>query len=228
MLYHQSNFMKKWIYIYASFEIQEFSYQFGILKNNFHKHEVEHSKEIVFLDRKVIIYFTATCNNFLTQQLNINLKKQKTMKIKVLILFMSLLTAFSTTQVQAQLKADDVLGVWLNQDGDAHVEISKRDGKYYGKIVWIKEPIDSETGKPKTDKHNPDPKLKTRPTLGLEILKGFSFDGKKEWSGGEIYDPKTGKTYSSFMAFENKDKLKIRGYIGVSLLGRTTQWTRVK
>ena len=130
--------------------------------------------------------------------------------------------------MQAQNKESDVIGVWLNQDEDAHVEMFKRDGKIYGKIVWLKEPIDADTGKPKTDKNNPDPKLKSVPTLGLEILKGFSFDGKKEWSGGEIYDPKSGKTYSSYMAFESKDKLKIRGYIGVSLLGRTTYWTRVK
>jgi uncharacterized protein (DUF2147 family) len=150
------------------------------------------------------------------------------MKIRVIIFLMGLLIAMPSMNLSAQNKADDVLGTWLNQDKDAHVEMFKRDGKIYGKIVWLKEPIDTETGKPKTDKHNPDAKLKTRPTLGLEILKGFTFDGKKEWSGGEIYDPKSGKTYSSFMVFESKDVLKIRGYVGISLLGRTTSWTRVK
>ncbi|MBS4060820.1 MAG: DUF2147 domain-containing protein [Bacteroidetes bacterium] len=150
------------------------------------------------------------------------------MKIRIIVILLGLLIAMPSMNLSAQNKADDVLGVWLNQDKDAHVEMFKRDGKIYGKIVWIKEPIDPDTGKPKTDKHNPDDKLKSRPTLGLEILKGFTFDGKKEWSGGEIYDPKSGKTYSSYMVFESKDVLKIRGYVGISLLGRTTSWTRVK
>jgi len=151
-----------------------------------------------------------------------------TMKVKIVILMLGMLLTMPTLKVFSQNNADDVLGVWLNQDKDAHVEMVKRNGKIYGKIIWIKEPIDSETGKPKVDKHNPDPALKARPTLGLEILTGFTFDGDDEWSGGEIYDPKSGKTYSSYMAFDSKDVLKIRGYIGVSLLGRTTYWTRVK
>ena len=150
------------------------------------------------------------------------------MKVKTLILLMGLMMAMPASQLFSQNKADDVLGVWLNEDKDAHVEMFKRNGKIYGKIVWIKEPIDAETGKPKVDKNNPDAALKTRPTLGLEILTGFSFDGSDEWSGGEIYDPKSGKTYSSYMMFDKKDVLKIRGYIGVALLGKTTYWTRVK
>ena len=64
--------------------------------------------------------------------------------------------------------------------------------------------------------------------MGIELLTDFVFDGKDEWTDGEIYDPKSGKTYSSYMAFESKDKLKIRGYIGFSLIGKTTYWTRVK
>jgi uncharacterized protein (DUF2147 family) len=151
------------------------------------------------------------------------------MKIKSLVLFLGILVAFSGNQVQAQkLKADDVLGIWLNEDGDAHVEMFKRDGKIYGKLVWLKFPIDDETKKPKLDKKNPDNKLKSRPVMGLEILTGFTFDGSSEWSGGQIYDPKSGKTYSCYMAFDENKKLKIRGYIGISLIGRTTYWTRIK
>ena len=123
-------------------------------------------------------------------------------------------------------KSIDVKGIWLNQDEDAKIEIFENGGKYYGKIVWLKTPIDPETNKPKVDKHNPNPALRNRPTLGLEILKDFSFDGKDEWKDGTIYDPKSGKTYSCYIRMENKNKLKIRGFIGVSMLGRTTYWTR--
>lgn len=150
------------------------------------------------------------------------------MKSNVMMLMLSILLTLPVVEAFSQYKADDVLGVWLNEDKDAHVEMFKRNGKIYGKIVWLKEPIDSETGKPKVDKHNPDPALKTRPTMGMELLTGFVFDGDNEWSDGEIYDPKSGKTYDCYMEFDSKDVLKIRGYIGVSLLGRTTYWTRVK
>lgn len=150
------------------------------------------------------------------------------MKSNVMMLMLSILLTLPVVEAFSQYKADDVLGVWLNEDKDAHVEMFKRNGKIYGKIVWLKEPIDSETGKPKVDKHNPDPALKTRPTMGMELLTGFVFDGDDEWSDGEIYDPKSGKTYDCYMEFDSKDVLKIRGYIGVSLLGRTTYWTRVK
>lgn len=139
--------------------------------------------------------------------------------------FAFLLIPFSDAMAQ-KAKRGDVAGIWLNQDKDAKIEISEKGGKFYGKIVWLKDPIDPETNKPKTDKHNPDPALKNRPTLGLEILKGFIFNGEDEWKDGQIYDPKSGKTYSCYIRFESKDKLKIRGFIGVSMLGRTTYWTR--
>ncbi len=154
------------------------------------------------------------------------------MKISsIAILLMGLLmTPF--VQVQAQdVKADDILGVWLTQDKDSHVQIYKDGDKYFGKIIWLKDPIDSKTGKPKVDDKNEDPSLRNRPVMGMKLLKNFVFDGDDEWEDGTIYDPKKGKTYSCYMEFpdeNNKDRLKIRGYIGVSLLGRTVYWTRVK
>ncbi|GAB1419574.1 DUF2147 domain-containing protein [Bacteroidales bacterium] len=149
-------------------------------------------------------------------------------KTKVFLLLLGMFFMFPFQSVFSQNKADDVLGVWLSGDKDAQVEITKKGDKFFGKIVWLKDPIDTKTGKPKTDNKNPDPALKNRPTLGMEMLKNFGFNGKDEWSDGEIYDPKSGKTYSSYMKMAGHDLLKIRGYIGVSLLGRTTEWTRVK
>jgi len=127
-------------------------------------------------------------------------------------------------------QADDIIGTWLNEEGTGQVEIFKVSGKYYGKIVWLKEPIDTNTGKPRTDIENPDPAQQIKPLIGLVNLKGFSFYGEEEWKDGTIYDTKNGKTYSCYIRFEDegKQKLKIRGFIGVSLLGRTTMWTPVK
>jgi len=151
-------------------------------------------------------------------------------KMSMLIALMGMMF-FPLMQMQAQeVVANDIVGKWLNEDKDAHVEIYIDGGKYFGKIVWLKEPIDPDTGKPKLDKHNPDENLQSRPSLGLLLLKDFVFDDD-EWEDGEIYDPKSGKTYSCYMEFPDEDNLnnlKIRGFIGISLLGRTTYWTRVK
>lgn len=123
--------------------------------------------------------------------------------------------------------ADAILGKWLNEDQDAHIEVYKDAGKFYGKIVWLKEPIDEETGKPKLDDENSDEQLQKRPILGLVILKDFIFDGDEEWEDGTIYDPKNGKTYDCYMEIDDDGILKIRGYIGISWIGRNTYWTRV-
>lgn len=124
-------------------------------------------------------------------------------------------------------QADDVLGLWLNEDEDAHIEIFKLDNHYFGKLVFILNAIDDETGKAKLDKHNPDESLRSRPTLGIELLTNFEYAGDNKWSDGKIYDPKKGKTYSCYMKFVEEGKLKIRGYIGVSILGKTTYWTKI-
>ncbi len=149
-------------------------------------------------------------------------------KTKILmILITGLLAGFG---VNAQdVKADDVLGIWFNEEKDAKIEMYKDGNKYFGKIVWLEEPIDPETGKPKLDDENPDEELQKRPVMGLLLVKDFTFDADdSEWDDGEIYDPKSGNTYSCYMKFDdgNRDKLKVRGYIGVSWIGRTTYWTR--
>jgi|ERR1041385_1414451 uncharacterized protein (DUF2147 family) len=122
----------------------------------------------------------------------------------------------------------DISGVWLNADKDAHIKIYPSNGKYYGMIVWLKNPIDTVTGKPKLDKHNSDPVLAKRPILNLEILKDLVFNADdQEWTDGEVYDPKSGNTYSLTCSLSDKNTMQLRGYMGISLFGRTDIWTRV-
>lgn len=123
-------------------------------------------------------------------------------------------------------KKDDIVGKWLNATGEGQIEIYKRADKYSGKLVWIKEPND-ERGKPKLDVKNPNANLRSKPILGLEILKDFVFEENK-WTDGTIYDPKTGKTYSCNLTIKTNGQLNIRGYIGISLIGRSESWKRVK
>lgn len=120
---------------------------------------------------------------------------------------------------------DAIERIWYNQEKTAKVQIFKAtDGKYYGKIVWLKEP-NNEEGKPKVDKNNPDIAKKSTPLMGLQLLKGFKKDGDNEYADGTIYDPKNGKTYSCKITRKG-ETLDVRGYVGISLIGRTTTWTK--
>ena len=124
------------------------------------------------------------------------------------------------TVVKAQ---HTIEGLWFNDNKEAKIQIYKAtDGKYYGKIVWLKEPL--RNGKPKLDEKNVDKSRQNQPILGLLILKGFDQD-KETFTNGTIYDPDNGKTYDCKMTYQGK-KLSIRGYIGISLFGRTTVWER--
>ncbi|MBI9072386.1 MAG: DUF2147 domain-containing protein [Melioribacteraceae bacterium] len=138
-----------------------------------------------------------------------------------------LLSALTLNLKAQENEGDSVVGLWLTGNKDAKVEIYKNGDKYDGKIVWLKTPLNEE-GQPKLDKENPEEELQTRPILGLQLLKDFEYDEDFEWEDGEIYDPKSGKTYSCNMELlEDKKTLEVRGYIGISLLGRTQTWERV-
>lgn len=137
--------------------------------------------------------------------------------------------AFGRTLQAQSVRPDDVTGVWFNEEKDAKIQISRGGSRFSGKIVWMKDPLDPATHKPKLDEKNPDPALKHREKMGLVILKNFVFEDG-EWVGGDIYDPKSGKTYHCKMKLNGMNILDVRGYIGYSWmgLGRTAVWTRTK
>ena len=128
--------------------------------------------------------------------------------------------------------ADDILGVWNNEEKDARIEVFKCGDKYCGKIIWVKEPdypagsTEGTPGTPRLDNHNSDPAQRIRPIFGLQIMHNFVFASDNLWKGGKLYDPKNGKTYSGKMKLVSPNQLNLRGYIGISLIGRTTTWTR--
>ncbi len=137
-----------------------------------------------------------------------------------------LLFILSPLCLYAQKGADAVVGVWYTGVKQSKIEIFKCGNQYCGKIVWLGEP--DTNGKPKTDKNNPDEKLRSRPIIGLVLMKNFNYSGDNVWEDGEIYNPKSGKTYSCKMTLINKNTLDLRGFIGISLIGKTDTWTRVE
>lgn len=124
-------------------------------------------------------------------------------------------------------EGDRLIGVWEPSNGKARVKIEKIGTKYYGKMVWLKEPIDPVTQKPKVDKNNADVSMQNVPLKGYRLLKDFIYAGKDEWSEGTIYDPENGTTYSCVIKMKDDNTLDIRGYIGVKALGRTDVWKRL-
>lgn len=121
---------------------------------------------------------------------------------------------------------DAVTGVWKTGEGTAMVKIYKNGEKYEGKIVWLKEPNDPANGQPKKDKNNPKETNRQRTVLGMINVWGFVHDGKNEWEDGNIYDPKTGNEYSCTITMKDNNTLEVRGYVGISLFGRTDVWKR--
>jgi uncharacterized protein (DUF2147 family) len=115
-------------------------------------------------------------------------------------------------------------GVWLTGNGEGWIEIKMQDGQPSGFIAGS--PQDPENLEPPAlDEKNPDPALRGRPLFGLEILHSLRPSRENVWKG-RIYDPNSGKTYKCVLTVVDTDTLKLRGYIGISLFGRTQVWTR--
>jgi uncharacterized protein (DUF2147 family) len=115
------------------------------------------------------------------------------------------------------------LGLWKGQDGT--FEMFESEGKLSARIVTLNEPKTAE-GKEKTDIYNADPKKRRHPIIGLVFISGFTKKSDTRWENGTVYDPKSGRTYSCFMELQGPDKIKVRGFIGIALMGRNYFWTR--
>ena len=145
-------------------------------------------------------------------------KFQKRSLLLIVIMFcrMFVMHAFAQTELLTN-------HLWYNEEKTSKIQLYKAtDGKYYGKIVWLK--VSQEEGKPRTDSHNPDKAKQKDPLFGLLILTGFKKETEMQYVDGNIYDPKNGKTYRCKINYVD-GHLNVRGYIGFSLIGRTTIWT---
>jgi len=122
--------------------------------------------------------------------------------------------------------AASVDGNWLTEEKNAIVQISPcGNGQLCGRLAWVEiKPADDNPQA--TDGRDPSPELRNRPLCGLTIMWGFRADGTDHWSDGAIYDPQSGKTYRAEMTLRSDATLAVRGYVLVSLLGRSEAWTR--
>ncbi len=138
--------------------------------------------------------------------------------MKKIILIIAIFAFTNNSFAQQQ-----IIGKWLSEDKEGITTIYENNGKYFGKITWLKKPND-EKGKPFTDTENTDKSKRIQPLLGLVILKGFVYKNN-QWENGTIYDPESGKTYTCTIWISD-GKLKVRGYWGIFY--QTQTWTKTK
>ncbi|MCE7072765.1 MULTISPECIES: DUF2147 domain-containing protein [Dyadobacter] len=137
-------------------------------------------------------------------------------------IFFALVVSFAFGQ---SAPGDKILGEWVNEEKDTRIEIYKNGNSYSGKLIWAQKLMEADGQTQRKDVNNTNEKLRTRSVLNIDLLHDFIYS-EGIWDEGKMYDPKSGKTYSCLMKLRT-EKLEIRGYVGIPLLGRSTYWERV-
>ncbi len=121
--------------------------------------------------------------------------------------------------------ADPAFGRWLVENGKAVIEIEPCGELACGRLVWLRNPFDTE-GRPKRDEKNPDVAQRSRLLCRLPLIMGLTRSSPGVWEDGEIYSTRDGRSFSFKIEDVADDRLTVRGYVGLSLLGRSQVWTR--
>jgi len=143
------------------------------------------------------------------------MKTSKVVALFILQLFFTHSTLFAQSNPKV---ADKIIGLYWSPEKNAKIEIYKKGEKYFGKSIWVQNP--------RKDNLNPNEALRKRDILGIELLTNFNYEDGT-YTDGNIYDPKSGKTYNCKMTL-NGDELNVRGYVGISLFGVTKIFNRIK
>jgi uncharacterized protein (DUF2147 family) len=142
------------------------------------------------------------------------------------------LFAASAFASQAAADASGIVGRWVTEGGKSHIQIYECGAHLCGRIVWLREPNfknGAHAGQPLMDTRNPDASRRSRPILGLTMMWNLAkSDEPGTWEGGRLYNPEDGEVYKGTMRLRPDGKLTVRGYIGISLLGKSQTWERVK
>lgn len=143
--------------------------------------------------------------------------------------YMLLLLLVSTLSfVDGSDNPDALNGRWLSQKKRNQVQIYRQGNRHYGKLVWMLEPNESATDRPKCDRLNPNEALRARPLVGINIMSDLQYKGDNVWSGGQIYNPEDGKTYGCELTLRDANTMDVHAYmLGMKMLGKTITWTRV-
>ena len=138
--------------------------------------------------------------------------------------YFALAALIALTSAEAAFAAEPN-GIWLTQTGTSRIRVADCGGALCGTIIWLKEPNDPDTGKPKTDKNNSDAAKRSRPLLGVQIVLGMKPAGADKWTG-QVYNAEDGKTYSGNLSYSGGDSLQLQGCALGGLVCKSQTWTK--
>jgi uncharacterized protein (DUF2147 family) len=147
-------------------------------------------------------------------------------RVTAAALCLSLVVLLAARPMIAPALAADAVGTWYTADKDSQVRITNCGGALCGSLVWLKEPNDPATGRPKLDKNNADASKQGRPLLGVQIVLGMKPSGPNVWSG-EVYNASDGKTYSGSFTLTGDNTADLKGCV-MSIICKSQTWTRAK
>ena len=139
--------------------------------------------------------------------------------------YLALAAVLALTGSEGALAADPN-GVWLTQTGGSRIRLADCAGALCGTIIWLKEPTDPDTGKPKLDKNNSDASKRARPLIGVQIVLGMKPAGAGKWTG-QVYNAEDGKTYSGNLTYSGGNSLQLQGCALGGLVCKSQTWTKV-
>lgn len=141
--------------------------------------------------------------------------------ISLLLIGLTIVVSFTRTPVE-----DQILGFWQSTDNDLRVEMYAHNGKYNGRLVWFLCEGDDPPMTAHRDTENPNPALRNRPWLGMNIVEGLTYQGRGEWHDGKVYDPNSGHTFDAAVRLIGSNQLTVRGYWKLPILGKSLQFRR--
>lgn len=152
----------------------------------------------------------------------------RTVTTTVLAASLAVLLA-AAARADSRVSVDAVLGPWLTEKKGAVIEIYEcgeaGDRELCGRIAWLRKPY-ADDGTLKRDPENPDAALRDRPLCGIEVLTGLKRNDEDTWTFGRVYNPRDGKHYRAYLDAKSDGTVRIRGYVGIPLFGKSETWTR--
>ncbi|MEJ7694008.1 DUF2147 domain-containing protein [Daejeonella sp.] len=125
--------------------------------------------------------------------------------------------------------SDAILGQWMSTRRNVKVQVYKEGAEFKGRVTWFKDNDDpSKPMATRLDENNPDPKLRKRKVLGMQVLSRLEYNAKtSRWENGRIYDPKTGRQWSSVAYLDTEGVLNVKGYWQFEFIGKTMRFRKV-
>jgi uncharacterized protein (DUF2147 family) len=146
--------------------------------------------------------------------------------MSALILFIHLL--FISPTPTPTPKASYIVGQWISKNKDLKIEVFERNGLYFGKMVWFSVYDKNKSMNDFKDTSNPNKSLKGRNWKDMIVLQNLKYNADGYWSDGDVYDPNSGRTYSSLIKVTGSESIIVRGYVGFEILGKSIEFTKFK